>query len=141
MGRDVVLDQRAVGHFFYSPSGDADGVRRLLKNDLVRVVQCDGTSVTTFLERAGGKRHAFRPTASRSSSAHVAFRAGVHYRWPPAHGRTSDVHYRDKRGGEEVFVCTLHVGWCALRCTLHPRRGPEGETERSLWHRGVGGIR
>ena len=47
---------RAVGHFFYSPSGDSDGVRRFLKNDLVYVVQCDGTSVTTFLERAGGKR-------------------------------------------------------------------------------------
>ena len=42
--------------FFYSPSGDSDSVRRFLKNDLVRVVQCDGTSVTTFLERAGGKR-------------------------------------------------------------------------------------
>ena len=45
-----------MGHFFYSPSGDSDGVRRFLKNDLVYVVQCDGTSVTTFLERAGGKR-------------------------------------------------------------------------------------
>ncbi len=42
--------------FFYSPSGDSDSVRRFLKDDLVRVVQCDGTSVTTFLERAGGKR-------------------------------------------------------------------------------------
>lgn len=42
--------------FFYSPSGDSDSVRRFLNNDLVRVVQCDGTSVTTFLERAGGKR-------------------------------------------------------------------------------------
>ena len=42
--------------FFFSPSGNSDSVRRFLKNDLVRVVQCDGTSVTTFLERAGGKR-------------------------------------------------------------------------------------
>ena len=41
---------------FYSPSGDSDSVRRFLKDDPVRVVQCDGTSVTTFLDRAGGKR-------------------------------------------------------------------------------------
>ena len=40
-------------------------------------------------------------------SAHVAFRAEVHYPWHPAHGSEIDVHYREKRGGEEVFVCTL----------------------------------
>jgi transposase len=42
--------------FFYSPSGDSDSVRRFLGSDLRRTVQCDGTSVTTFIERAGGKR-------------------------------------------------------------------------------------
>ena len=42
--------------FFYSRSGDSDSVRRFLRDDLVRIVQCDGTSVITFLERAGGKR-------------------------------------------------------------------------------------
>lgn len=42
--------------FFYSPSGDADSVRRFLGDDLCRTVQCDGTSVTNFIERAGGKR-------------------------------------------------------------------------------------
>lgn len=42
--------------FFYSPSGDADSVRRFLGGNLRRTVQCDGTSVTNFLERAGGKR-------------------------------------------------------------------------------------
>jgi transposase len=42
--------------FFYSASGDSDSVRRFLGKDLARTVQCDGTSVTTFLERAGGKR-------------------------------------------------------------------------------------
>jgi transposase len=31
-------------------------VRRFLGADLARTVQCDGTSVMTFLERAGGKR-------------------------------------------------------------------------------------
>lgn len=42
--------------FFYSPSADSDSVRRFLGDDLARTVQCDGTSTTSFLERAGGKR-------------------------------------------------------------------------------------
>jgi transposase len=42
--------------FLYSPSADSDSVRRFLGDDLRRTVQCDGTSVTSFLERAGGKR-------------------------------------------------------------------------------------
>jgi transposase len=42
--------------FFYSPSGNSDSVRRFLGEELARTVQCDGTSVTSFLERAGGKR-------------------------------------------------------------------------------------
>jgi transposase len=43
--------------FFYSPSGDSDSVKRFLgEGNLARTVQCDGTSITTFLERAGGKR-------------------------------------------------------------------------------------
>ena len=42
--------------FFYSPSGDSESVKRFLGDDLARTVQCDGTSVTTFLERTGGKR-------------------------------------------------------------------------------------
>ena len=42
--------------FFYSPSGDSDSVRRFLGDDLCRTVQCDGTNLLSFLERAGGKR-------------------------------------------------------------------------------------
>lgn len=42
--------------FFYSPKGDADSVRRFLGDELRRTVQCDGTTVTNFIERAGGKR-------------------------------------------------------------------------------------
>jgi transposase len=42
--------------FFYSPTGDSGSVKRFLGNDLARTVQCDGTSITTFLERSGGKR-------------------------------------------------------------------------------------
>lgn len=42
--------------FFYSPKGDSESVRRFLGDELARVVQCDGTNVTTFLERKGGQR-------------------------------------------------------------------------------------
>ncbi|NVL78640.1 transposase, partial [Escherichia coli] len=35
---------------------DAQSVRRFLGKDLARTVQCDGTNITTFIERAGGKR-------------------------------------------------------------------------------------
>jgi transposase len=42
--------------FFYSPTGDADSVKRFLGDDLTRTVQCDGTSLTNFLERTGGRR-------------------------------------------------------------------------------------
>jgi len=42
--------------FFYSASGDSKSVRRFLGEDLARTVQCDGTSVMSFLEREGGKR-------------------------------------------------------------------------------------
>ena len=55
--------------FFYAPSADSDSVRRFLGDDLARTMQCDGTNVTTFLERAGGKRFLLaagsRCTASR----------------------------------------------------------------------------
>lgn len=42
--------------FFYSPQGDSDSVRRFLGEDLRRSVQCDGTNITTFIEKAGGQR-------------------------------------------------------------------------------------
>lgn len=42
--------------FFYSAIGDSDSVKAFLGKNLARTVQCDGTSLTSFLERAGGKR-------------------------------------------------------------------------------------
>jgi transposase len=58
--------------FVYSRSGDSDSVRRFLKNDLARTIQCDGTSVLSFIERAGGIRpgcwaHARRRFAEAAS--------------------------------------------------------------------------
>jgi hypothetical protein len=42
--------------FFYSKIGDSQSVKDFLGEDLCRTVQCDGTSLTSFLERTGGKR-------------------------------------------------------------------------------------
>jgi transposase len=43
--------------FFYCATGDSDGVRRFLgEGNYARVVQADGTSLLSFIERAGGKR-------------------------------------------------------------------------------------
>jgi transposase len=50
-----VGDQRWVT-FFYARNGDAQSVKDFLGKDLCRTVQCDGTSILNFLERAGGKR-------------------------------------------------------------------------------------
>jgi len=68
--------------FFYSPSADSDSVRRFLGDDLARTVQCDGTSVTTFLERAGGKRpgcwsHARRGLVEAARSGDILALEGV----------------------------------------------------------------
>jgi transposase len=68
--------------FFYSPKGDSDSVKRFLGDDLARTVQCDGTSVTTFIERAGGKRpgcwaHARRRLAEASRSGDRVALEGV----------------------------------------------------------------
>ena len=43
-------------HFFYARDGNSDSVRAFLGKELRRSVQCDGTSITTFIERAGGTR-------------------------------------------------------------------------------------
>jgi transposase len=42
--------------FVYARSGDSQSVKDFLGEDLCRTVQCDGTSITSFLERAGGAR-------------------------------------------------------------------------------------
>ena len=68
--------------FFYAPSADSDSVRRFLGQDLARTVQCDGTSVTTFLERAGGKRpgcwsHGRRGLAEAARSGDTSALDGV----------------------------------------------------------------
>lgn len=41
--------------FVYSRSGDTQSVKRFLGRDFTRTVQCDGASITHFIERAGGQ--------------------------------------------------------------------------------------
>ncbi len=50
-----VGDQRWVT-FTYAAEGGSIGVKEFLGKDLVRLLQCDGTNHTTFIERLGGKR-------------------------------------------------------------------------------------
>ena len=50
-----VGDQKWVT-FFYARNGDSQSVKDFLGKDICRTVQCDGTSILNFLERAGGKR-------------------------------------------------------------------------------------
>jgi len=69
--------------FFYSPSADSDSVRRFLGKNLARPVQCDGTCVTNFLERAGGKRpgcwaHARRRMVEAARLGDAIALEGVH---------------------------------------------------------------
>lgn len=42
--------------FFYARTGDAQSVKDFLGENHCRTVQCDGTNLLDFLERAGGKR-------------------------------------------------------------------------------------
>src|SRR5271170_751980 len=42
--------------FFYARHGDAQSVRNFLGDNVCRTVQCDGTSILNFIERAGGRR-------------------------------------------------------------------------------------
>lgn len=63
--------------FFYSAVGDSDSVRRFLGNDFARTVQCDGTNILAFIERAGGSRpgcwsHARRGLVDVARSGEIA---------------------------------------------------------------------
>jgi hypothetical protein len=69
--------------FVYSAQGDSESVRRFLGDDLRRTVQCDGTNITTFLERAGGQRpgcwsHARRGLVDTARAGDKVALAGLH---------------------------------------------------------------
>lgn len=73
--------------FFFSAHGDAQSVRDFLGDDLSRTVQCDGTSVTNCIERAGGKRpgcmaHARRRFVEAARLGDTIARDGLHLMAP-----------------------------------------------------------
>ena len=69
--------------FFYSPVGDSDSVRRFLGDELCRTIQCDGTNILSFIERAGGKRpgcwsHARRGLVKAARGGDTTALEGLH---------------------------------------------------------------
>lgn len=56
LGHDLVLDQRALGHLRVLAERRRRQRTPLPREESPRTVQCDGTNITTFIERAGGKR-------------------------------------------------------------------------------------
>ena len=42
--------------FVYASTGDAQSVKDFLEGNYTRTIQCDGTNLLSFIERAGGKR-------------------------------------------------------------------------------------
>lgn len=70
-------DQRWVS-FVYASDGGGDSCKSFLQEELTRTIQCDGTSVTNWIEKRGGKRpgcwsHARRGfvAAARSGDLHA----------------------------------------------------------------------
>lgn len=68
--------------FVYSASGDSESIKRFLGDELARTVQCDGTNLTTFIERAGGKRpgcwsHARRGLADAARAGDILALEGL----------------------------------------------------------------
>lgn len=117
--------------FFYAASADSDSVRRFLGDDLARTVQCDGTNVTSFLERAGGKRpgcwsHGRRPLvdAARAGDAlaleglHIIARLFAVERESKLAGDTAEE--RRARRGDAPTAVELRIATAAWKDTTRP---------------------
>jgi transposase len=77
--------------FVYAPHGDSQSVRDFLGDDLCRIVQCDGTNVTSFLERAGGKLALTR--SPRSEFGSLSTVPTLSFRKAPRMGRAPRRHW------------------------------------------------
>jgi transposase len=120
--------------FFYAPVGDAKSVKEFLGKDLARTVQCDGTSITNFLERAGGKRpgcwaHGRRRFAAcaRSGDA-LAFdalrmirRLFAVERLSAIHGETADERLLRRREHSTPALADLHTWLVDQRGKIPPK--------------------
>src|SRR5262249_26270552 len=136
--------------FAYAPRGDADSVCCFLGDILQRTVQCDGTSVLNFLERAGGRRpgcmaHGRRRLVAAAKSgdlkALVAFRLtgrllGAERARQRAGDSAEERKARRKKSSKPIMD-ELRAWIDRLRKTIPPKT-PLGKALRYLhgqWHR------
>jgi transposase len=136
--------------FFYAKNGDAQSVKDFLGNDLCRTVQCDGTSVINFLERAGGKRpgcwaHGRRRfvACARSGDAlayvplRILRRLFAVERLSAMHGETADERLLRRRESSAPALEELRA-WLDEQRKVHPPKTPLGNAIGYLvrqWHR------
>lgn len=136
--------------FFYSQSADSDSVKRFLGENLARVVQCDGTSTTSFIERAGGKRPGCMAHARRKFVA--AARAGDMIALEMLHliaplfaverdateaGDTPDQRLARRREHSKPIVDRIRA-WLDEKLPLVPPKTPLGQAIKYMhrqWHR------
>ena len=136
--------------FFYAPSGDSDSVRRFLGENLVRTVQCDGTNVTSFLERAGGKRpgcwsHGRRRLADAARAGDLLALDGLHIiadlfaieRASTLAGETAEQRRARRQETSRPVLERLRT-WIEMHREVVPPKTPLGTGLRYLhrqWHR------
>jgi transposase len=136
--------------FFYARNGDSQSVKDFLGEDLCRTVQCDGTSVITFLEKAGGKRpgcwaHGRRRlvACARSGDAlayiplRMIRRLFAVERLSAMHGETADARLLRRREQSAPALDELRA-WLDEQHKVIPPKTPLGNAIGYLlrqWHR------
>jgi transposase len=136
--------------FFYAKSGDSQSVKDFLGEDLCRTVQCDGTSIITFLEKAGGKRpgcwaHGRRRfvVCARSGDAlayvplRMIRRIFAVERLSAMHGETPDARLLRRREHSAPVLDELRA-WLDEQSKVIPPKTPLGNAIGYLlrqWHR------
>jgi transposase len=120
--------------FFYAPTGDAKSVKDFLGDELCRTVQCDGTNVTSFLERAGGKRpgcwsHGRRRLVECARSGDTLALEALHLirrlfaveRLSRLRGESADERLRRRRESSAPALADLRVWLDAQRAIIPPK--------------------
>ena len=136
--------------FFYARNGDSQSVKDFLENDFCRTVQCDGTSVITFLEQAGGRRpgcwaHGRRRlvACARSGDAlayvplRIIRRLFAVERLSAMHGETADARLLRRREHSTPALAELRA-WLDEQHKVIPPKTPLGKAIGYLlrqWHR------
>jgi transposase len=125
--------------FVYSAQGDSDSVRRFLGDDFRRRVQCDGTNITSFLERAGGQRpgcwsHGRRRLVEAARGGDRVALEGLKKiaglfaveRQSAVAGETADQRLARRREHSSPLVEQLRV-WIEQQRAMAPPRTPLGQ--------------